>query len=384
MSMGDKVLKYNFKSNKKVSVKRQLGFIIGAGMAISNTLLVLLLLYNVFVSMAGFNIEINGEIVNYHFTDGFEEKLLIVGIAIGVVTTIIGVAVTSYFVKRQLRPLKQLSDHMAQVDRENLIDNIQIDTPVKEAEILLESFNNMTRRVREAFDNQKNLASYIAHELRTPLAVIQTKLDVYKKMPDEDKNPDGLVEMMDVQVNKLTNLINRILEFSNIQRIELTELIPIYILVEEVFEDLDDKAEEKNVTMELENNSNLSDDELMGVEIKGNHELLYQAFYNLIENAIKYNREGGVINVSISVENQRLTVNVKDTGCGIPDTDKDRIFDPFFRCNNQETMENKGSGIGLALAKKIFEHHKGEICLKEAKGFANCFQVQLNQFVNTK
>ena len=370
----------NSKKKKTVSVKKQLSLIIGAGIAISNTLLVLLLSYNVFVSMAGFTIEVNGEMVNYHFTDGLEKKLLIVGITIGIMTTFMGVVVTSYFVKRQLRPMKQLADHMAQVDRENLIENIQVETPMQEAEILIESFNNMTNRVAEAFDNQKNLTSYIAHELRTPLAVIQTKLDVYKKMPEQDKNPDSLVEMMDGQISKLTLLINRILEFSNIQRIELTENVPIYFLIEEVFDDLEDKSEEKNVKLNLKNSTSMTDEKLMAIEIKGNHELLYQAFYNLIENAIKYNKVNGTVNVVIDVKNTEIIVKIQDTGCGIPEEEKDRIFDPFYRCTNKETAENQGNGIGLSLAKKIINHHKGEIYLTEADGFSNCFKVQLGKF----
>lgn len=369
------------KNKKTVSVKRQLSFIIGAGIAISNMLLLSLLLYNVFVSMAGFNINIDGKVVNYHFTDRVEEKLLFIGIAIGILTTVLGVVCTSYFVKRQLRPMRQLSEHMAQVDRENLIETIEIDTTVKEAETLLESFNNMIIRVREAFENQKNLTSYIAHELRTPLAVIQTKLDVYKKLPDDKKNPDALVEMMDGQVSKLTLLINRILEFSNIQRIELTELIPIYFLIEEVFEDLEDKAEEKNISLKLENGSAMSESALMDVEVVGNHELLYQAFYNLIENAIKYNKIDGIVNVVITLENNNIIVRVKDTGCGIPAAEQEKIFEPFFRCSNQETIDNEGSGIGLALAKKIFEHHKGRIYLRETYDYDNCFEVQLEQYV---
>ena len=370
----------NSKKKKTVSVKKQLSLIIGAGIAISNTLLVLLLSYNVFVSMAGFTIEVNGEMVNYHFTDGLEKKLLIAGITIGIMTTFMGVVITSYFVKRQLRPMKQLADHMAQVDRENLIENIQVETPMQEAEILIESFNNMTNRVGEAFENQKNLTSYIAHELRTPLAVIQTKLDVYKKMPEQDKNPDGLVEMMDGQISKLTLLINRILEFSNIQRIELTEIVPIYFLIEEVFDDLEDKSEEKNVKLNLKNGTSMTDEKLMAIEIKGNHELLYQAFYNLIENAIKYNKVNGTVNVVIDVKNTEIIVKIQDTGCGIPEEEKDRIFDPFYRCTNKETAENQGNGIGLSLAKKIINHHKGEIYLTEADGFSNCFQVQLGKF----
>ena len=371
----------NDKKKKSISVKKQLSFIIGAGIAFSNTLLLMLLLYNVYVSMAGFNININGEMVNYHFTDGFEKKLLIAGVAIGIVTTILGVVCTSYFVKRQLRPMKKLADHMALVDRENLIENVQVETPIKEAEILIESFNNMTRRVGEAFENQKNLTSYIAHELRTPLAVIQTKLDVYKKMPEEDKNPDALVAMMDGQISKLNLLINRILELSNIQRIELKELIPISILIEEVFDDLEDKAEEKNVELIMENSTVLSDSALMDVEVMGNHELLYQAFYNLIENAIKYNKENGVVRVVITVENQLITVRIKDTGCGIPASDRDRIFEPFFRCRNDEIREIEGNGIGLALTKKILEHHKGRIYLRETYDYNNCFEIQLEQYM---
>lgn len=370
------------KKNKIISIKRKIALIIGAGIAISNLMLLALLLYNMWVSMAGFEIEVNGEILEYHFADNFEKKLVWAGVVIAVLTTVLGVIFTSYFVKLELKPLKKLSDHMATVDKYNLVEKIEMETPIKETEDFVKSFNNMTIKVKEAFQNQKNLTSFIAHELRTPLTVIQTKIDVYKKIPEDERDTDALVTMMEMQIKKLTLLINRILEFANIQGIELNELVPIYILIEEVFDDLEEIADEKNIRLTLENGSNMPKNSLMDVEVKGNHELLYQAFYNIIENAIKYNNENGVVDVIISVENNnKIYVKIKDTGCGIPLSEQDKIFEPFYRCQNDWTKNNKGSGIGLALTKKILEHHRGRIYLRETYDYNNCFEVILDRYV---
>ena len=369
------------KQTKTISIKKKIVAVIGIGIAFSNLMLLALLLYNMWVSMAGFQIEVNGEVLNYHFVDNFEKELVIAGIIIAIITTTLGAISTSYFVKLELRPLKKLSDHMAAVDKYTLVENIEVETPIKETEDFINSFNNMNAKVWEAFENQKNLTSFIAHELRTPLAVIQTKIDVYKKIPEEDRDTKALIEMMEGQISRLTLLINQILEFSNIQRIELTELVPIHILIEEVFDDLEEIADKKHVELILENESSLPQLSLMDVEVKGNHELLYQAFYNLIENAIKYNKENGIVDVILSVDNHKINVKIKDTGCGIAISERDKIFAPFYRCKNDYTKKNQGNGIGLAVTKKILEHHGGSIYLRESYDYNNCFEVILDEYV---
>lgn len=371
------------EKKKCISIKRRIAIIIGGGIAFSNLMLLALLLYNMLVAMSGFQIEINGKLENYYFVDGFEKKLLIAGVIICIITTVLGVFVTSYFVKLELQSLKKLSEHMATVDKYNLVEKIEIETPLKETEDFVNSFNLMIDKVQEAIENQKNLTSFVAHELRTPLTVIQTKIDVYKKLPEKERDIKALVEMLEGQITKLTFLINRTLEFSDIQRTELTDLVPIYILIEEVFDDLEEIADEKNVELKLEKgNNNTLQIDLMDIEIKGNHELLYQAFYNLIENAIKYNRQNGIVDVDISLENDQIYVKISDTGCGIPASEQDRIFEPFYRCKNESTKKNNGNGIGLALVKKVLDHHQGKIYLKDVIDYNNCFEVVLDRYMH--
>ena len=363
---------------QKPRLRIRLTLCVGAILLISNTLLVLLLLYNFSTALMGFLIPIDGEMVECHFDDGMEAKLLTVGIVIAVVATGMGTLLTYILLGKVLRPLQELSDHMQRVDQENLLSPAGISSNVREVDSLIDSFNSMSAKIQKLFENQRHVSSFVAHEFRTPLAVIQTAIDVYKKQPDQE--PDKLISQVSEQIAKLSMLVTQILNLSSIQRIELKERVPICLLLDEAMEDLEDFAQENQVTLELRAPIvNWGADE-QTLQVIGNHDLLYQAFFNLLENGIKYNRAGGSVTVEIGGGNGKICVRISDTGCGIPAAEREKIYCPFYRCEHKSSRKIQGNGIGLAFAKQVFEHHKGSLSLLESRD-GSCFQVCLNEYV---
>ena len=358
----------------KYSMRKQMTVFVGLILFISTTILVGLLFYNFYVSLSGFQIEINGEMVDFVFMDGLEKHLLFFGIFIDLSTTSLGMLISYWWLGKILKPLEDLAEHMDRSNSENIIEETDIESSVQEFDSLINSFNGLSKKLKASFDTQKQFSSYVAHEFRTPLAVMQTKLDVYKK--SREKDTDNLIENFSNQIQKLSDLVNNILDLSGIQKVELTELVPISLLLDEVVEDLENTAEQKNVDIIYENDCEDGLDEVLG-----NHELLYQAFSNIVENAIKYNREDGKIWIKTYKENENIFIMIQDTGCGIRKEDEMKIFNMFYRCNPAMNT-TKGYGIGLPFSKRVFEHHDGTIQLNDCdKG--TCFQICLKLYGGT-
>ena len=356
----------------KYSMRKQLTFFAGLMLFLSTTILVGLLFYNFYVSLSGFQIEIEGKLVDFTFVDGLEEHLLFIGIFVDVMTTLLGMAITYWWLGKVLKPLEDLAVHMDKSNKENIIQEATIESSVKEFDSLIHSFNGLSRKLKESFETQKKFSSYVAHEFRTPLAVMQTKLDVYKKNPE--RNTEDLILNFTNQIQKLSELVNSILNLSGIQKIELKELVPIPLLLEEVMDDLEDRAQKKNIKMELKN-SNID----FSIQVIGNHELLYQAFFNIVENAIKYNVINGKIFISVKEYGQSIIVRIQDTGYGIQQEENEKIFNMFYRCNQEKLKNIQGNGIGLPFAKKVFEHHGGTIHLVDCEQ-GTCFEIQLKKY----
>ena len=336
---------------KKIKLQQKLTLCVGLILLLSNLSLVALLLYNFQMTVSGFMIPFEGQSIEIYFADGLEKKLLILGIGIAIAATAVGTLLTWWILGRVLQPLKDLSRHMELTDRQNLVQQTQITADTREIASLIDSFNSMCSRQEQLFESQKNFASYAAHQLRTPLAVVQAELDVYRREPDRD--PEDLLEKIGEQNSRMSTLVTQILNLSGIRRAELKDRIPVVTLLEEVMQDLEDFADEKCVSVSAQN---FCGEE---VQVLGSHALLYQAFYNLVENGIKYNHPGGKVTVQIQTEQQKIRIRIQDTGPGIPEAERTQVFCPFYRCRQKDGPE--GSGIGLALAQQVLEHHKGAL-----------------------
>lgn len=364
----------------KPKIRIFITLIVGLILLISNSLLVILLLYNFDVALAGFQIPVNGVMVNYYFDDGLEGKLLVIGIIIAISTTILGTVFTYFIMGKVLNPLQKLSDHMKISEKENLLEKTNIKSNLREIDSLIDSFNFMNEKLLAMFNNQKHFSSFVAHEFRTPLAIIQTNIEVYKKQPPEEKDHDKIISLISTQVSNLTMLVTQILNLVAIQRVELKDRVPINILLEEVVDDLEDYALEKNVTLNLtfyDKGNKVTD---IPVDIIGNHNLLYQAFFNLVENGIKYNVENGTVSIILNKFNDDIFIKICDTGCGIPENEKENIFIPFYRCKKTKTCNIQGNGIGLAFSKHVFDHHKCTISLDDKNdGKGTCFLVTMKE-----
>ena len=298
-----------------------------------------------------------------------KKQVFVYGIIIGIISSTVGSILVNHFTKKILSPLDDLTKHISKVDSENLISQIEINSSIYEIDRLIDAFNSMTQKIQNLFNIHKEFSVYVAHEFRTPLAVMQTQIDVYEKNPNT--NTSEFFSSLRSQIIRLNSLISSILSFTKIDSERTNELIPIDILVEEVFEDLDSEAEKKNISLILHNHSRNEP------EIIGNHTLMYQALLNLIHNSIKYIDINGKIDVDIYEKNDDIRIMVSDDGCGVPKEDEARIFMPLFRCEN--SSNTVGNGIGLAFTKKVIEHHKGNIKYVRVKK-GSCFEIKLHRF----
>lgn len=227
------------------------------------------------------------------------------------------------------------------------------------------SFNSMTEKVNEAFLMQKRFSNNAAHELRTPLAVMRTKLDVFKKR----KNPkseeyDKLIQSMNSQLVRLSDIVNSLLSLTNMEDMDLNQKINLKEMIETICNDLYFISEKKGVKMNI-----IGKDEV----IRGNYDLIYRAFYNLIENSIKYNNENGEVEINIKNENE---IVIKDTGIGIPDELKANIFEPFFTVDKSRSRKLGGAGIGLSIVKSILDKHNGEIIVRDNEYNGSIFTIK--------
>lgn len=272
--------------------------------------------------------------------------------AITVVVVIISGVIAYKLADKFLTPLSDLNKRMKEVNDKNLSKSLDIRATGDEIEELSVSFNEMIDRLSKSFKDEKNFLQNAAHELRTPLAVLKTKLDVFNKESFHSKDDyKNLIDGVKAQNEDLSHLVELLLQIEESKTIERSEEVELYDLIEEISMDLEPLYEEKNINFSLDGDKS---------KILGSDILLYRVFYNLIENAIKYNFNNGQIKISIDDYKDRSVVHIKDTGIGIKPGSKDKIFDAFFR-DKRGIGEAKGAGLGLHLVKKIVELHRGEI-----------------------
>ncbi|WP_187106585.1 sensor histidine kinase [Fusobacterium necrophorum] len=354
---------------KKKSMQIQLTVLVGGILSISNIVLIFLLNYALSFVLKDIVIPIDDmtiEIYNLDNVDDFSGKLKVYGYLFAIFNIISGTLLTYILLGRFLMPLKKVSEHMDRVERQNLNESIEILSNTEEINSLILSFNHMMYKLKKSFETQKNLSSYIAHELKTPLTVLQTKIEVFR-MKSYDKNEvEELLSIVLKQVVKLSNIIHKILELSHVERMELKEKIPLDILLEDLIVDFEEKVFQENIKLEC-TIKDFQEEETGNSKfnIIGNYTLLYQAFFNLLDNAIKYNYRGGRVELELKESLENIHIKIADTGIGVNDTERKSIFEPFFRGKDFEKLKKDGIGMGLSFSKKVFEHHRAKIMVSQ-------------------
>lgn len=282
--------------------------------------------------------------------------------------SLLGGVITFFISGHALKPLCDFSKKIEEVQAQNLSNSRIEENNFSELNQLSVSYNKMLERLSEAFKLQRQFTANAAHELRTPLAVMQLQIDLYNfsKHPDNDTSAQQTISMITEQTERLSKMVRTLLDMSELQTIARDEEIAIAALVEEVLADLEPLAQEKGINL-IEKCDNVL---LMGSDI-----LIYRLVYNLVENAIKYNFSGGTVTVTATQQNSQLHLTVEDTGNGIPEELKERIFEPFFRLDKSRSRELGGVGLGLALVREIVRVHNGSILVKNNANSGTTFEV---------
>ncbi len=281
---------------------------------------------------------------------------------------LLGGVVTYFISGRALKPLYEFSDKIEEVQAQNLSDSRIEENKVKELNQLSISYNKMLERLSEAFEVQRQFTANAAHELRTPLAVMQVQLDLYNstKHPENDECAKQTIKMVTEQNERLSKMVKTLLDMSELQTVARDEKIEVDALVEEVLADLEPLAQEKDINL-VEKCDEMT---MMGSDI-----LIYRLVYNLVENAIKYNNPGGQVIVTALQQDEHKKIMVEDTGNGIPKDLRERIFEPFFRVDKSRSRALGGVGLGLALVREIVRVHDGNITVRDNDAGGTTFEV---------
>lgn len=291
---------------------------------------------------------------------------------ITVLLALLGGVVTYFISGHALRPIREFSDKIEEVQAQNLSDSRIEENNVKELNKLGISYNNMLERLSDAFEIQRQFTANAAHELRTPLALMQVQLDLYNSATHPGNDADTLqtIKMVTEQNDKLNRMVKTLLDMSELQSVGRDDKIILDAIVEEVLADLEPLAVEKNIKLI----GKCEDATMIGSDI-----LIYRLVYNLVENAIKYNHPLGQVTVTAYQRNKHVYLSVEDTGSGIPKELRERVFEPFFRVDKSRSRELGGVGLGLALVREIVRVHDGSICIKSGKTGGTIFEVTFAQ-----
>ena len=279
--------------------------------------------------------------------------------------------VAAYFISgHALKPIREFSDKIEKVQAQNLADSRIEENQVEELNQLSVSYNKMLERLSDAFEIQRQFTANAAHELRTPLALMQVQLDLYhsNRHPDNDADTVQMIQMVTEQNDRLSKMVKTLLDMSELQTVGRDDEIILDALVDEVLEDLEPLAETKNIRLI----GKCKDITMVGSDI-----LIYRLVYNLVENAIKYNHSGGQVTVTADRKENHVYLSVEDTGAGIPEELKERVFEPFFRVDKSRSRELGGVGLGLALVREIVRVHDGSITVKSNPSGGTIFEVVL-------
>lgn len=287
---------------------------------------------------------------------------------ITVLLALLGGVVTYFISGHALRPIREFSDKIEEVQAQNLSDSRIEENNVKELNQLGISYNKMLERLSDAFEIQRQFTANAAHELRTPLALMQVQLDLYNSASHPGNDADTLqtIKMVTEQNDKLNRMVKTLLDMSELQSVGRDDKIILDAIVEEVLADLEPLAVEKNIKLI----GKCEDATMIGSDI-----LIYRLVYNLVENAIKYNHPLGQVTVTAYQRNKHVYLSVEDTGSGIPKELRERVFEPFFRVDKSRSRELGGVGLGLALVREIVRVHDGSITVKSNPSGGTIFEV---------
>ena len=291
---------------------------------------------------------------------------------ITVLLALLGGVVTYFISGHALKSIREFSDKIEEVQAKNLSDSRIEENNVKELNQLGISYNKMLERLSEAFEIQRQFTANAAHELRTPLALMQVQLDLYNSASHPGNDADTLqtIKMVTEQNDKLNKMVKTLLDMSELHTVGRDDKIILDAIVEEVLADLEPLAVEKNIKLI----GKCEDATMIGSDI-----LIYRLVYNLVENAIKYNHPLGQVTVTAYQRNKHVYLSVEDTGSGIPKELRERVFEPFFRVDKSRSRELGGVGLGLAFVREIVRVHDGSICIKSGKTGGTIFEVTFAQ-----
>lgn len=302
----------------------------------------------------------------YDSKEDYRKRSLLITVLIAM----FGGAVTYFISGRALKPLRDFSKSVEKVQAQNLTDCTIESGTVPELDRLSVSYNKMLLRLSEAFEVQRQFTGNAAHELRTPLALMQAQLDIYNSTehPASDEQTKETIKMMTEQNERLSKLVRTLLDMSELQTVARKDEIELNSLIEEVLADLEPLAQEKEVKLVEES------EELV---MTGSDILIYRMIYNLVENAIKYNHVGGQVLVKAAQKDTDIVIEVEDTGNGISEEFRERVFEPFFRVDKSRSRALGGVGLGLAMVREIVRVHDGKISIKENEYGGTTFEVVL-------
>ena len=289
---------------------------------------------------------------------------------ISAILALIGGGVTYFISGHALRPIREFSDKIEEVQAQNLADSRIEENKVKELNQLSVSYNKMLERLSDAFEIQRQFTANAAHELRTPLSLMQVQLDLYNstRHPDNDADTLQTIKMVTEQNGRLSKMVKTLLDMSELQTVGQDDKIMVDALVDEVLADLDPLAQEKNIKLT---------GKCKNITMVGSDILIYRLVYNLVENAIKYNHSGGQVTVTAYRKEKHVYLSVEDTGNGIPEELRERVFEPFFRVDKSRSRELGGVGLGLALVREIVRVHDGSITVRSNPSGGTVFDVIL-------
>lgn len=278
-------------------------------------------------------------------------------------------AVTYWLTGKALSPLRKMAGQMETIQAQNLAQPVEVPGTEDEVAHLAKSFNAMLSRLEKSFKTQKRFSANAAHELRTPLAVIQARLDLLDRKSKE--LPGDCAESLEIlaaQTERLSHLVEELLQMARLETVQKSDQISLPALLEEILCDLEEIAQKNGVKMIQHPSEG---------ELVGNDALLYRAIYNVIENSIKYNHTGGQVSVQSNVEKGQIIITISDSGRGIPAEDQKQVFEPFFRVDKSRSLQIGGCGLGLALTKAIIELHGGQIGIVSSSPKGTTIRIML-------
>ena len=278
---------------------------------------------------------------------------------------------TYWLTGKALSPLRKIAGQMETIQAQNLAQPVEVPGTEDEVAHLAKSFNAMLSRLGKSFETQKRFSANAAHELRTPLAVIQARLDLLDRKSKE--LPGDCAESLEIlaaQTERLSHLVEELLQMARLETVQKSDQISLPALLEEILCDLEEVAQKNGVKMVQHPSEG---------ELVGNDALLYRAIYNVIENSIKYNHTGGQVSVQSKAEQGQIIITILDSGCGIPAEDQGQVFEPFFRVDKSRSRQMGGCGLGLALTKAIIELHGGQIRIVSSSPKGTTIRIMLPQ-----